>query len=454
MRRSIVGRRRAHPPRAGCRCAHLRRRRSRPIVNEIVHLKRSLSCLALTAAILASAASQAAAEPAVGLIKGTGNLVILDTASPGSLVSEKPVTGLGAGERLVDIDYRLHPIGEPPPPSQLFGLSVFDGSTQDTIRLYTIDIATGVATPVAAGAPAPVGGVDYGIDFNPTVDRIRVVSDGDQNLRLNPNTGGLVTYDNVLNPAGEKVTGIAYDRVEAPPVPGNMTTLFGISVTSSSLVTIGSVNGTPVSANTGTLQNAKPLGVALAPNSVPGFDISPSGVAFAALENAAGGPPGIYTIDLNTGAATPAGALHQPLGSLAIVPQSALPPVVAAKDITVPTIAIAGVKRKMSFAAFLKGVAAKVTPSEPASLTGQLLGVATKKKPASFSRVLATKSLPLGSGQRTLKLKPKRKRVGRPSKAFKVRLRVTATDAAGNTGTATRTIKVKPPRAAASPGRR
>ena len=108
----------------------------------------------------------------------------------------------------------------------------------------------------------------------------------------------------------------------------------------------------------------------------------------------------------------------------------------------------------MSFAAFLKGVAVKVTPSEPAALTGELLGAAKKAKLASFTRTLAKKSLPLAGGQRTLKLKPKKRLVGRPSKAFKVRLRVTATDAAGNAGTATKTIKVKPPRAAASPGRR
>jgi Domain of unknown function (DUF4394) len=208
-----------------------------------------------------------------------------------------------------------------------------------------------------------------------------------------------------------------------------------------------------MSANTGTLLNAKPLGLTLALNSVPGFDISPSGIAFATLEDATTGLPGVYTIDLGTGSATLAGTLPQPLSSLAIVPQSALP-IVEAKDISAPAILLRGVKRRMSFAAFLKGVAVKVTPSEPASLTGELLGAARKSRLASFTRTLAKKSLTLAAGQRTLKLKPKKRRVGRPSKAFKVRLRVTATDAAGNVGTATKTIKVKPPRVAASPGRR
>jgi hypothetical protein len=316
-------------------------------------------------------------------------------------------------------------------------------------------MATAVATPVAAGVPVVNNGDRYGIDFNPTVDRIRVVNDGDENLRLNPNTSQLFDDTN-LNPPNEKVTSVAYDRVDipVPPIVPNNTTLFGISLSSSSLVTIGSVNGTPMSANTGTLLNAKPLGLALALNSVPGFDVSPSGIAFATLEDAATGLPGVYTLDLNTGAATLVGTLPQPLGSLAIVPQSALPPIPVATDTSAPGIGLTGVKRKMSFAAFLKGVAVKVTPSEPAGLTGELLGTAKKSKLASFTRTLAKKSLPLAAGQRTLKLKPKKRLVGRPSRAFKVRLRVTATDAAGNVGTATRTIKVKRPRAAASPARR
>ena len=203
------------------------------------------------------------------------------------------------------------------------------------------------------------------------------------------------------------------------------------------------------------LLNPKPLGLTLALNSVPGFDISPSGIAFATLEDAANGLPGVYTIDLNTGAATLIGHAAPTAQQPRHRPPERLPPIAAARDTSAPTILLRGVKRKMSFAAFLKGVAVRVTPSEPAGLTGELLGAAKKSKLASFTRTLAKKSLPLAGGQRTLKLKPKKRLVGRPSKAFKVRLRVTATDAAGNVGTATRADqKVKPPRAAASPGRR
>ena len=52
------------------------------------------------------------------------------------------------------------------------------------------------------GAPAftpALSGTAFGFDFNPTVDRIRVVSDTGQNLRLNPDTGAVAAVDGALN---------------------------------------------------------------------------------------------------------------------------------------------------------------------------------------------------------------------------------------------------------------
>jgi hypothetical protein len=411
----------------------------------------------LAAAVLAAGAGPASAEPAVGITKLGNSLAVLDTSSPGAFKSVVPVTGLTPGERLADIDWRHHPDGSlnPLPPPQLFGLGVVDDALADTIHLYTIDIASGAATMVGSGAT--VGGADrYGMDFSPTVDQIRVVDDADANFRLNPNTGAMVTADTDLNPPGGKVTSVAYDRVDipTPPVVPDNTTAYAISLSSETLVTIGDVNGTPQSANGGHLLNAKPLGLMLGLSSTVGFDISPSGAAFATLEDGATGLPGVYTVDLGTGAATLLGTLPEALSSIAIIPQSALP---TAPDTTPPGVVVGGVKKKLSFDAFLKGVSAKVTPSEPASLTGELLGAAKKKSKArrlaAFTRVLAKKSLGLASGQRTLKLKPKKGKVGRPKKKFKVRLKVTATDAAGNAGAATRTITVKPPKKKKKPKR-
>ena len=56
--------------------------------------------------------------------------------------------------------------------------------------------------------------------------------------------------------------------------------------------------------------------------------------------------------------------------------------------------------------------------------------------------MLAEKHLKRSRKTRTVKLKPKRSLFGRAFLPIKVRLRVTATDAAGNSRTVTRKIKV------------
>jgi hypothetical protein len=49
------------------------------------------------------------------------------------------------------------------------------------------------------------------VDFNPTVDRIRLVTDSGQNLRLHPELGTVVATDGVINGgANAKIGAIAY----------------------------------------------------------------------------------------------------------------------------------------------------------------------------------------------------------------------------------------------------
>ena len=86
----------------------------------------------------------------------------------------------------------------------------------------------------------------------------------------------------------------------------------------------------------------------------------------------------------------------------------------------------------MKLRSFLKGLKPRVKASEPVALKFELLG---------RGKTLARKSLKLGSGTRSVKLKPSRKRVGR-SRSFLARVRVTATDAAGNPRVAIKRIRV------------
>ncbi len=153
------------------------------------------------------------------------------------------------------------------------------------------------------------------MDFNPTVDRIRVVSSADENFRVNPDTGAIagidtnLAYDAVDLNAGANpdVLAIGYTNNFAGASP---TTLFGIDNTLGILVRQGSVDGAPISPNTGTLFTIGAMGTASAFNRV-GLDVGSGGTAFAYLE-AAGGVPQLYTIDLATGAATLVGGIASP----------------------------------------------------------------------------------------------------------------------------------------------
>src|SRR5215207_1226392 len=128
---------------------------------------------------------RAAAGSTVFALTTTNALLRFDSGAPGTILSTVAISGLQAGENLLGIDIR-------PASGQLYGL----GSTS---RLYTIDLTSGVATQVGAGPfAASLIGSNFGVDFNPVPDRIRVVSDADQNLRLNPNDGMLTMTDGAL----------------------------------------------------------------------------------------------------------------------------------------------------------------------------------------------------------------------------------------------------------------
>ena len=104
--------------------------------------------------------------------------------------SRLPIYGLTPGDQLVGIDFR-------PATGQLYGLST-PGGGPGSAQLYIIDTETAIAMKV--GAPnAVLGGTSFGFDFNPVPDRIRVVSNAGQNLRLNPNDGASAGMDTDLD---------------------------------------------------------------------------------------------------------------------------------------------------------------------------------------------------------------------------------------------------------------
>ena len=241
-----------------------------------------------------------AAPVAYGLTDD-GRIVTFKTATPNTLDANVAVTGLAAGERLLGFDIR-------PKDGLLYGIS-------STGRIVTIDPATGAVTVKAtlaadaADASAPytaIAGTAFGVDFNPVADRLRVVGNTGQSLRINVDTGATTT-DGAINRAGAApvVTAAAYTNSFA----GTVTTmLFDIDTASASLA----LQNPP---NDGTLVNVGlpgALGVAVAGD--VGFDIAggANGLALAVLRTAAGGPSSLYRIDLATGAAVLSGGAATP----------------------------------------------------------------------------------------------------------------------------------------------
>jgi hypothetical protein len=270
------------------------------------------SCIIRRVAAVSTSLLIVAAAHAEGLLAltTTNQLLTFDSSTPGTIATSVGVTGLVAGETLLGVDQR-------PATGLLYGL----GSTS---RLYSINQATGVATQVGSAGAFTLSGTAFGFDFNPTVDRIRVVSNTGQDLRLNPNDGTLTATDTALTFAlGDpnaavtpRVVGSAYSNNTAGALS---TTLFGIDSNLDTLITQGSAGGSPVSPNTGQLFTIGALGFNT--SDLVGFDISgSSGIAYASLTSPAANASQVFTINLATGAASLLGTIGGgvPVNGLAV----------------------------------------------------------------------------------------------------------------------------------------
>lgn len=253
------------------------------------------------AALVPSAGAQAVGQPVLGLVQGTNSLVRFTTATPSTVGTPVAITGLAAGDTLKAIDYR-------PANGMLYGIAT--DVTNTNVRTYVINPTTGAATAIGVPVTLPVAAMAWDINFNPTVDRIRVVNDQDENARLHPDFGTLAADDTNLTPSSVQVDAVAYTN---PFAGATSTTLYALNQATNSLSTIGGLNGTP-SPNGGVVTDIGPLGITFA-GSTTGFDIATNNTAFAALRPS-GGQMTLYTVNLTTGAATSAGVVGD--GSLAI----------------------------------------------------------------------------------------------------------------------------------------
>jgi hypothetical protein len=218
-------------------------------------------------------------------------LICFSEADPQGAVNLGTVSGLAADQRLVGIDFR-------PATGELFGLG-------DAGGLYVLDLRDGGAT-FRSQLSVGLTGAAFGIDFNPTVDRLRIVSDGGQNLRVNVDTG-MATVDGALNPSpGTGITAVAYTNNDANPNTG--TTLYALDTQLDQLA----IQAPP---NNGTLNATGKMTVD--GGAQTGFDIfsalkgrvAVGASAFASMIG--GGRASLYSINLFTGKATHLGTFRR-----------------------------------------------------------------------------------------------------------------------------------------------
>ena len=252
-------------------------------------LQNSLA-LAATALVLTAAASRA--QTAYALSNGGTTLISFDLATPGVVTT---IGGFdGPATRLDGIDFR-------PADGRLYGYS------QVNNRVVSINLTNAVTTLVTTPGVASTT-ANLGIDFNPAADRLRLVNSLDQNLRINLANGAVLDDLTTLAfAAGDPNFGInptineaAYTNNDNNPVTG--TTLFYIDPNLDILVST-------INPNAGSLMTVGALGVNA--GELTGFDIltNINGVNTAYALLTTGGAPSLYTVNLNTGAATAVGAI-------------------------------------------------------------------------------------------------------------------------------------------------
>lgn len=231
-------------------------------------------------------------DGATGILAGVnaaGTAIVSFPANNPSATQTIPITGLGAGDVIVGVDTR-------PADGRLYALT----NNAGVGRIYVIDALTGVATLVSTLAADPADlsapyaglvGVTFGVDFNPAVDRLRVVSSTGQNLRINI-ANGLTITDTAINGGPVGVSAAAYSNNFGG---SNNTTLYVIDDVTDSLYI-------QVPPNNGTLVLVGALGLNV--SAVNGFEILPGTANTAVASLTVAGVTSLYNVNLATGAIT------------------------------------------------------------------------------------------------------------------------------------------------------
>ncbi len=246
-----------------------------------------------------------------GVTAGTSPRLVQFAANAPNIIANGAngvaITGLTGTPTILGIDFR-------PATSALYALA-------SDARLYTVVPATGVATlicmltadPTDATSPfTALAGAFFGVDFNPVPDRLRIVSNTGQNLRVNVTNCETIT-DGAINPGTPQLVGAGYTNSVSGAPPAS-TTLYVVDTANDSLA----IQTPP---NDGTLVTVGPLATTV--NNLTGFDIVRVGAsdnaALMSVEGAVNST--LFRVNLLSGQAFNAGVI----GGGAVVTDIAMP---------------------------------------------------------------------------------------------------------------------------------
>jgi hypothetical protein len=206
-------------------------------------------------------------------------LLQFNERSPDRLKDVQVITGLPGGVTLRGIDFR-------PLTGDLYGVG------SDNV-VYRVNPQTGIAVAEGPAFTPALRGTSFGVDFNPTVDKIRVVSDAAQNLRLNVDEGTVLSADKDLNPGTPQVVGAGYTNSSFNATKPVATQLYVVDAASDQLF----LQNPP---NDGTLTMGKRLRIDV--GSQTGFDIAGAeNTGYLVTSTARSRGSNLYRVDVTTG---------------------------------------------------------------------------------------------------------------------------------------------------------
>jgi hypothetical protein len=367
----------------------------------MTELRRVAVATAGALAVALFAAAPANAAEALYGVTSTNALITFHSDSPGAVHSSVPISGLGDNEQVLALDVR-------PKSGQIYIL----GSTS---RVYTVNPASGAAHALGNPFSPALAGGNFGLDVDPVSDRLRLVSDGRQNLRINPDDGQVAGQDGDLayadgDPGAGSTPSFAADAYAADGKVFFIDTARDVMVTTNS-------------ANDGKVTTLGPLGANLV--EPVSFEIGSDGRGWVVGQVAGATSSTLWAADLATGALT-AGAVNPSLGRVVrgigaagTVPDDKLRPSV-----------LTWIDGEQKLKALRRGVNVEVMCGEACSIIATL----TRK-----GRTLARGTGGMDAPQR-VRIKMARTKLAAGKKAFRARLTVVATDAAGNRISTYRTV--------------